>query len=212
MTTGVVQEWWDGIAKVRAAIDELPFILGLGDGTLDRDAFLWFLAQDALYLRAFARALSEASRLAPTTDEAEFWEYCAKDANAGELELHESWLGAGTTFDAAPNLTTRAYTRHLDAAAATGSYLELIAALLPCFWIYYDVGVRLLARSFVGHPYASWLDTYSDPSFEALNSRAVAVVSERAGEASDAERDLMKAAFDASARHELEFFAAPLKH
>ena len=62
----VEADWWAEIAGVRAEIDDLPFVRGLADGTLGREAFLEYLAQDALYLRDYARALAEAARLAPT--------------------------------------------------------------------------------------------------------------------------------------------------
>ncbi|MGI6879687.1 bifunctional hydroxymethylpyrimidine kinase/phosphomethylpyrimidine kinase [Microbacterium sp. gxy059] len=41
-------DWWAASSEAREAIDALPFVRGLGDGSLDRDAFVWYLAQDAL--------------------------------------------------------------------------------------------------------------------------------------------------------------------
>lgn len=111
-------------------------------------------------------------------------------------------------FDAVPGPVTTAYIDHLLAPAEAGDYRELIAALLPCFWIYLDVGLQLLQYSSESHPYASWLQTYSDPAFEELNAKAIAVVTAQAVAAGDSERQHMQAAFDASARHELAFFAA----
>jgi hydroxymethylpyrimidine/phosphomethylpyrimidine kinase len=64
-TAGEIRaEWWEGIRPVRERIDALPFLVGLGDGTLDDQTFRGYLAQDALYLRDFARALATASACA----------------------------------------------------------------------------------------------------------------------------------------------------
>lgn len=206
--TRIADEWWAGIADIRTAIAELGFIKGLADGSLDEEAFVWFLAQDALYLREFARVLGEAAKLAPTPAESEFWTHCAEDANASELELHASWLAPGEMFDAIPGSATIRYNDHLSAAAQSGSYSDLIATVLPCFWIYFDVGMRLLERSYDGHPYSAWLETYGDPAFADLNAKAVDVVTAHAAGVGEADRRRMRDAFDESARHELAFFAA----
>ncbi|MGI9822250.1 bifunctional hydroxymethylpyrimidine kinase/phosphomethylpyrimidine kinase [Agromyces sp. Marseille-Q5079] len=239
-TTGEIEaEWWSGIADVRAAIDDLPFICGLADGTLEREPFLGYLAQDALYLRDYARVLAEASRLAPDAAAQAFWASSAHGALVGELELHACWLtdaagaeGPGTegdgadaaadplraaaTFAAEPDATTTAYLDHLLATGARGDYAVLVAALLPCFWIYVDLGERLAAGAFgeraldPGHPYASWLATYSDPGFAVATREAIDLVTRLAASATPAHRAAMHRAFRASAEHELAFFAAPL--
>ena len=214
-------DWWQRISGIRSDIDELPFIQALADGTLGRDSFLFYLAQDALYLREYARVLAEASRLAPTSDEQAFWAHSAHGSIVGELELHASWLtpdaGVGAaTFAADPAPATVAYLDHLRAAAFTGDYAVLIAAILPCFWLYDDLGRRLHAGEFgeyacdPQHPYASWLATYADPAFEQATVQAIAYVSEAAASASPAQRSRMYRAFEIAAGHELAFFAAPL--
>src|SRR5207245_8820586 len=38
---------------------------------------------------------------------------------------------------------TQAYTRHLLAVAHSGTLGETVAAVLPCYWIYWEVGQRL---------------------------------------------------------------------
>lgn len=213
-------EWWGAIAQIRADIDALPFICALADGTLEREPFLFYLAQDALYLREYSRVLAEASRLAPTSAEQAFWANSAHGAIAGELELHASWLtpAQGVTRDtfrakAAP--ATSAYLDHLRAAAHSGEYAVLIAAALPCFWLYTDLGQRLHAGEFgvyaqsPEHPYASWLATYADPAFEEATGQAIAYAATAATTAAPDLRVRMLTAFEASARHERAFFAAP---
>jgi thiaminase/transcriptional activator TenA len=49
---------WDSITGVYGLILAHPFVVGLGDGTLDRNAFRFYVVQDALFLRDYARALS----------------------------------------------------------------------------------------------------------------------------------------------------------
>jgi hydroxymethylpyrimidine kinase/phosphomethylpyrimidine kinase/thiamine-phosphate diphosphorylase len=217
----VAARWWTGISGIRSGIDELPFIRALADGTLERDAFVFYLAQDALYLREYARVLAEASRLAPTSAEQAFWANSAHGSIVGELELHASWLTPATgvsqdTFAAEQAPATIAYLDHLRSVAFGGDYAELIAAILPCFWLYDDLGRRLHAGDFgeyardPRHPYASWLATYADPAFEQATVQAISYVTEAAATASPERRSRMYRAFEISSAHELAFFAAPL--
>lgn len=216
----IAAEWWAGIAEIRAEIDALPFIRALADGTLPRAPFLFYLEQDALYLREYARVLAEASRLSPTSAEQAFWADSAHGSIAGELELHASWLSPAqgvtdATFAARPGPVTTAYLDHLRSVAFGGGYAELIAAILPCFWLYTDLGERLHAGEFGGfahdpeHPYASWLATYADPAFAAATAQAVEYVTGAAAAADDATRARMRCAFDASSTLERDFFRAP---
>jgi hydroxymethylpyrimidine/phosphomethylpyrimidine kinase len=206
----VAATWWEEIREIRAATDELGFVCGLGDGTLPREAFLWYLAQDALYLRDYSRMLAQASRLAPTAAEQAFWAAGAHGAIATELELHTSWIAEGALANVQPSPTTTAYLNHLAAAGAAGDYPVLIAALLPCYWLYQDVGTRLHPLSHDEHPYRSWLDTYANEAFAIATERAIEIVTTVAAATDHDTRQRMGRAFHASAVHEREFFAAPL--
>lgn len=217
----ISSQWWERVAHVRSGIDELPFIRALADGTLEREPFLFYLAQDALYLREYARVLAEAARLAPTSQEQAFWASGAHGAIAGELELHASWLTpmqgiTAETFATEPAPATVAYLDHLRTAAFSADYGEVIAAVLPCYWLYTDLGKRLHAGDFGAkaqspeHPYASWLATYADPAFEAATEQAIAYVAQTAAKASPQQRTRMLRAYEVSSAHELAFFAAPL--
>ena len=219
--TEVRADWWERIATVRAEIDGLPFVRGMADGTLAREPFLFYLAQDALYLRDYARVLAEASRLAPTPHEQAFWAHSADGAIIGELELHASWLTPGegmdaSTFAAEPAPATVAYLDHLRSVAFGGDYAELVAAVLPCFWLYTDLGQRLHAGEFGDftrdprHPYATWLATYADTAFAEATEQAIAYVTTTAAASSPDRSARMLRAFEASSAHERAFFAAPL--
>ncbi|MBD3942895.1 bifunctional hydroxymethylpyrimidine kinase/phosphomethylpyrimidine kinase [Microbacterium sp. NEAU-LLC] len=199
-------EVWDAAAAVRAGIEECAFVRGLGDGSLERDVFTWYLAQDARYLGEYARLLARASALAPTADEQAFWARSAQSALVEEQRLHSAHLDGRRPADPAP--ATTAYTDHLHASGRT--YGELVAAVLPCFWIYADLGTRLTAARHETHPYDDWLAAYGDPAFAEATAQAVRIADAAAGAASAHERARMSEAFRRSAEHELRFFEAPM--
>lgn len=208
----VAELWWEDIGDIRTETDALPFVRGLGEGSLPRAAFVWYLAQDALYLSEYSRMLAVASRLAPSATEQAFWAASAHRAIDTELTLHTSWIAEGALVDLQPSETTTAYLNHLIAAGATGDYGVLVAALLPCFWMYQDVGTRLHPLSHDAHPYRSWLETYANEEFAASTARAIERVTAVASGADEPTRHRMARAFRASAAHEREFFAAPLRY
>ena len=95
-----------------------------------------------------------------------------------------------------------------------GNYAVLLAAILPCFWLYSAVGDQLhadfLARAdSATHPYAAWLETYADEGFAATTRKAIDLTDEAADAASAEQRAAMRVVFSTSSRLELEFFDAP---
>ncbi|MDQ0619247.1 bifunctional hydroxymethylpyrimidine kinase/phosphomethylpyrimidine kinase [Arthrobacter globiformis] len=194
----------------------LGFIRGLADGTLAEKEFAYYLAQDAIYLNGYSRVLARASALAPTESEQLFWARSAQQCLEVESELHRNWL---STRIVQPGLgpVTKAYVDHLLAASAGGSYAVLVAAVLPCFWLYAEVGETLHAEyvaagAQAGHPYAEWLRTYADEDFAAATLRAIEIADDAGRAASSGERKAMITAFRQSCRYEVEFFDAPSRH
>lgn len=200
-----LEAWWSGISPLLTNIWNLDFIIGLREGNLPREAFVHYQLQDALYLTEYSRALATASSLVPTGQEQAFWAKGAQECIVVERALHAQWVG--TSWEGQPmDRTTKRYTDHLLATAARGDYSTLIAAVLPCYWIYQDVGEKLKEYSHPQHPYASWLDTYGDPGFEESTRQAKAYVA-RAWERAHRDRQAqMLDAFTYSSECEVEFF------
>ncbi|CAJ60211.1 MULTISPECIES: thiaminase II [Frankia] len=213
---------WASTEPVYEAILRHPFLTGLTDGTLPRAAFAHFVIQDAHYLRDYARALAVCAAKAPTEDDVRALANDAAEAVAAEQAMHVDLLdalGGPAPGDPAPGgtppggvatvaPTTRAYTSYLLATVYGGSFLEGLAAVLPCYWIYARVGARLLADSSPDPVYARWIAAYGDPAFQAVADRVVALT-DRVG-AFASEPELVRAAdhFAVTARYEWMFWDA----
>lgn len=209
------EQAWELTARHRSAIDALGFVTALGDGTLPPEQFAYYLAQDALYLRDYSRVLARASSLAPTEAEQLFWANGARTCLEVESELHRTWL-AGRGVLPAQGPVTKAYVDHLLAAAANASYPVLVAAVLPCYWLYAHVGTALHAQWIAsgeasGHAYGEWMRTYADPEFAEATARAIGYADSAFAAASPGDRRAMLTAFEASAWYEHEFFDAPTR-
>lgn len=198
------------------AIYGLDFIKALADGSLPEREFAYYLAQDALYLNGYSRVLARAAAIAPTEAEQLFWARSAQNCLEVESELHRTWLSTRPA-EVTTGPVTKSYVDHLLAASVSGSYGVLVAAVLPCFWLYAEVGELLHAQFLAAgapeaHPYAVWLATYADQDFAAATRQAIAYTDAAARAASAGERDAMTLAFRQSARYEVDFFDAPRLH
>jgi len=214
--TTLSRHLWDSIEDIYAAILEHPFVSGLTDGTLDREAFLFYVVQDAHYLRGYARALSVCAARAPREADIQMFAEHAAGAIAVERELHAGFFaGAGldeaTVAATEPAPTNLAYTSYLLATAHGGSFAEALGAVLPCYWIYWEVGKALAERGSPDPLYRRWIDTYGGEEFAAV-VRAVLELTDRLGpELSDAETARMTARFRTTSRYEWMFWDMGLR-
>jgi thiaminase/transcriptional activator TenA len=202
---------WERSATLRKAIDELPFNMELAAGKLGRERFQGYIVQDALYLAQYARILAIAGVKGPDAETLRAYCSCALEAVAVEQALHERYLtefgvDAGRLVDAEPSPDCLGYTSFLLATAYHEPWEVLVAALLPCFWIYWDVGSRIARHAAADNPYRAWIDTYADEGFgEAV--RTVIGITDRAADATTAAiRTRMMTAFIRSTRCELLFW------
>lgn len=159
---------WQANTDLAERILAHGFVRGLGDGSLPIDSFKGYVAQDAYFLEAFARAY--AFCLAYSTSREDIQSFA--DLIAGvreELELHKGYAQrwqvelAGVT----PIAATSAYTGFLLETAKLGDLGLTIAAMTPCMRLYAFLG-RSLAQRKVAPLYEEWIKTYADPNFEAL--------------------------------------------
>lgn len=199
---------WAAGAEVTAAIADSGFVRALVDGSLPRHAFEFYLAQDALYLNGYSRAMGALAARSTDLEAQVFWSGAAHDCLTVEAELHRTWLGGQPEPVAGP--VTSAYTDFLLASALGEDRAVGVAAVLPCFWLYAQVGALLPAVP-DGHPYAAWLDTYRDPGFVTATEAALAHVERELAGAAPAARSRAARAYLTACRHELEFFDQALR-
>ena len=211
------QRWttqlWHSIDDIYDAILAHPFVTGLTDGSLKAEAFAQYVAQDVHYLRDYARALSVVSAKAPTLAQTAMFARHAAEVYDVELDLHNSLLPElgldAAAIDAAPATpTTRAYTSYLLATAYAGSFADALAAILPCYWIYAEVGAELLARGSTDGRYQRWIDSYASDGFAATVAEVLDVADRAASELTPAQEAGARGHFVATSRYEWMFFDA----
>lgn len=202
---------WDSISDIYGAILAHPFIKGLTDGTLPAESFAFFVVQDALYLKQYASALAAVASRAPEPAAMRMFARHAADAITVEQELHGTLLpqlgiSGADAAAAEPAPTNLAYTSYLLATIRGGTYAEGIGAVLPCYWIYWEVGKELIRQGSPDPRYQRWIDTYGGDEFGAI-VREVIVEADAVGTSlSGSERILVSRHFRTTSRYEWMFW------
>ena len=202
---------WAEVAPMRRAILEQPFLRELADGSLPTASFQHYIVQDSLYLAEYARVLAIAAARSPSTAGRLEFSHGARVAVEVENALHQSFFAR---FNVTPNMVTKSepspvclgYTSYLASLGATRSYEELVAGILPCFSVYWEVGCQIRPMAISPNPYDAWINTYADPAFGDATDRVRILVDEAASGASSATRVAMAKAFRTATRYEWMFW------
>jgi len=207
------QDAWARNARLIETIHDMDFNRALSAGTLQQDVFKYYVVQDSLYLAGYARALAAAGMQAPDSEAMLTFTGSAQEAIQVERALHASYfekfgIDPAQVQSAEPSPTCLAYTSYMLRLAQTAGYPELVAAILPCFWVYWDVGKRIDAEASADNPYRAWIDTYADESFGEAVQAVIGHV-DRAAEAAGADTlAAMHQAFMRSTQYEWMFWDA----
>ncbi|MCA1644927.1 MAG: thiaminase II [Chloroflexi bacterium] len=194
---------------------EHPFVQALCDGTLPSEVFEFYIRQDARFLdqmvKAFAYAVTKAGR---PEDMQHFGERLLHTLQV-EKALHFTYaqtfgLSVEQMRQTPMAPTNYAYTRHLLSIAQSQSLAALITAVLPCAWIYSEVGQHF--TTLLGgppsptHPYCAWIGTYSTSEFAEVGAWLRARLEELTVDASEPELQTLEDIFLTSSRYEYMFW------
>ena len=127
---------------------------GLTDGTLDREAFQFYVVQDALYLVDCVTALALCPPQGARPDQETILLFSrghatGRDRGGAHAARGRSSANSGSrrrTFCDAARADEPRLHQLLLAVAHGGSFAEALGALLPCYWIYWEVGKELIGR------------------------------------------------------------------
>ncbi|SHE43117.1 TenA family protein [Dysgonomonas macrotermitis] len=201
------EKTWLAAKPVYDKILELPFIQELMNGTLANEKFIFYIRQDAVYLAEYGRVLTGiASRLASIKHISAFLNF-ASESIIVEQALHESFVHELSSDKTEATPSCLLYTSYLQKQLA-GAPLEVaLASVLPCFWIYKEVGDYILENQAKGNnPYQSWIDTYGGEGFSESVSLAISICDEVAEQCTGAQQQAMTEAYLMCSKFEWMFW------
>ena len=181
-----------GVGELWAKAQTHPFVNAIGDGTLPREKFAYYLMQDHLYLVGYSRALSIAMAKVRDYPWMNGFARLVNDTLNVEMQLHrelctEFGIPSGELLRAKPSPTCQANIDFFMATAAMGDEVDLLATMLPCEVGYVEIGI-CLAKEAAGkpdHPYRKWIDTYAADEYQEFARWMISVFNHFAVETSD---------------------------
>lgn len=198
---------WQQVIPIYQKIIDHPFNSELAQGTLSYDRFVFYMKQDAYYLINFSRALGFIAARANSSHFIHHFLNFALGALVAERELHAKFLPGSNNFDSIePSPACMAYSQYLVATAATAPLEEAIAAVLPCFWIYREVGRNIALQANENNPYMRWIDTYSSQEFSEGTEKAISILDTFADQCHKNSLVCMQKAFECCTLFEWHFW------
>lgn len=203
---------WESTKGIYDRILAMPFNQELMKGILSKDRFIFYLKQDSLYLMDYCRVLAViASKLDNKERILQFLKF-AGDCIVVEREMHEKFLSVyKKKHEPEKSPACFAYTNYLMATVAFKSIEESVASVLPCFWIYREVGDYIYKHADNKNPYRDWIETYAAEEFRQATDTAIEITDEMANLATEDCRIKMMAAFKTSVMLEYNFWESGYK-
>ncbi len=200
----IATQLWQANQDLADACLQHPFVQGIGDGTLPKANFAYYVGQDAFFLEAFARAYSIAA--AKVTNWAGFTTFHELAGGVlQELKLHQHYARQWEVDlqQVEPGAATRRYTDFLLATAWSQEVGITTAAMLPCMKLYAFLGQRLAEGDIPTHAYSDWIQTYSSDEFEPLAQQLATLADQYA-----TPTPLVESTYRYAMQCELDFFEA----
>jgi thiaminase/transcriptional activator TenA len=195
-----------------SAVLQHPFVQGIGDGTLARDRYEFYLKQDYLYLIDYSRILAVAAAKGGDLAEMQRFSALLQLTLDMEMELHRRTcaafgIGEEDLERTEPAMVTTAYTSTLLRACYEGRGGDLYAVLLPCAVGYVEIAEHLKAKGLPDNEhYRNWIATYTSEEMRELTDWFAEGMNRFAEHAGDADWHRWFDLYRTSARFELLFF------
>lgn len=208
MNTKWSEQAWKKASRIYGAILDQPFLKEMADGSLDVSKFDRYLAQDEIYVGNYGRSMFALADIIPDPQEKELFEEFAREGIESERMMHQLLIDRfGIETEVESSIVTRTYNAHTEKAVATGVKEIGLAAILPCAWVYNEVGKDILRIARMeGNPYKEWMAEYGNEEFTKGVQLLVDMADRWAETVSEEVRDAMTDAFIEATLFEYAFW------
>jgi thiaminase/transcriptional activator TenA len=195
------------------AIFQHPFVQGIANGDLKKEALIHYVKQDFEYLNAFARIYGIAISKCQTRKDMQLFGEQLSFIFEGEAHPHNNFCRvAGVTYEELQGFplapTASHYVKHMLTVAHEGTLGEILAVLLPCPWTYWEIGKKLMKEvdPTPDHPFYDWITFYGKESMSSLTEKFCERLDGWALTAPEHEKQKMKDHFIGSCQLEYMFW------
>ena len=202
------REVWKKSSRIYHAIIKLDFLKELSEGTLGKERFARYIAQDEIYLKNYYHQMKILADLMEEEDDRNLFLSFAQSGMEAEKVLHEMLINNyGIDTDVESSKVTADYNEHIRKGIATGNPCIALASVLPCMWIYNQVGLHILNHSELeGNPYKEWILEYGQEEFTIGVNQVLEMIDRWASEEDKQTREKMDCYYLKSALYEYAFW------
>ena len=190
-----------------------PFVQGIGKGNVPKEALAHYIKADFEYLNAYMHIYGLAISKSPSRQDISYFNQQIEFVLNSETHPHQNFcVQIGMEYEELQGYplppTADHYVKHMMYYAYRGGLGEILAALLPCPWTYWEIGLELTKQyePKENHPFYPWISFYANPRVETVTKKMRDRLDAIAKAASEEERERMHDAFRKSCQLELGFW------
>ncbi|MCK6256024.1 thiaminase II [Fictibacillus sp. KIGAM418] len=190
-----------------------PFVQGIKDGSLPKERFGYYMKQDYVFLKDYAKLFALGTIKSKDTETMSWFSSLLHETLNTEMDLHREYcheIGIEPEELEAEQASpiNLAYTRYMLNASQQGTLAELISCMLPCMWSYHEIGTLLKreAGSLAEHPYTRWIEMYASEEFGALAQWLINELNKLAKDKTEQELAVLEEHFLTTSRFEFMFW------
>lgn len=169
-----VRDIWNGYLRH-------PFVCGIGDGSLDKEKFRFYLKQDYVYLIEYAKVFAVGIAKSNDIEIIRFFSDAVHAIFTSEMNIHRAYMQQlGISLEEAEHtmaaLDNRSYTSYMLRVAYEGGIAEILAAILSCALSYEYIAKAIVPEHPQAglHPfYGEWVSGYASEAYQKNNQRLV---------------------------------------
>lgn len=210
---GTTQQLLDYAAEVWTAYNEHPFVLGIQNGTLEKEKFRFYMIQDYLYLGDYAKIFALGVAKATSLSNAMLFSKYISVMN-GELNVHSNYMARlGITQEdidsAKRSLDSLSYTSYMLRVAYEETEVEIVAAILACAYSYEVIAKKMVENNPAAVDdefYGSWISGYVSEEYSEENRVLIELLDDMTKSYTPAQTEHLKEVFLACSRYEMAFW------
>lgn len=209
----VTEQMLEATKEIWDSYNNHPFVRGIEDGRLDKDKFKYYIMQDYLYLKEYAKVFALGVAKAKSLETANLFAKYIEVMN-GELDVHSGYMGkfkiSQEEIDAMqPSLDNLSYTSYMLRVAYEESEVEILAAILSCAYSYEVIAKKIVENnpnSINDEFYGDWIKGYASNDYASGNVILLEMMDKLAKDYTDIQRNHLVDIFVACSRYELAFW------
>lgn len=204
----------DRVADLWESYSVHPFVLGLRDGTLDREKFRRYIVQDYLYLVEYAKVFALGLARSKSPETLHLFSDYINVLTGDEMDIHRGYMGrfeiTQEELDATPrSLDNLSYTSYMLRIAYEEDEVAILAAILACAISYEAIARRMVEENPACVDdafYGDWIRGYAADDYARQNKKLTGMLDRLTENLSACQQEHLIDIFENCSRYELGFW------